>query len=109
MKKKPVLLNFGFKIRYVVCVFFKNHIIINYESLCKELKSLRVVTGQRFIHVLKTHVAESVMSTMSYTHQSALGPRGGLWPVLLFGTIPTTLTHTPCLLCSQDQQWYTTN
>jgi hypothetical protein len=22
-----------------------------------------------------------------------------------FGTIPTTLTHTPCLLCSQDQQW----
>jgi putative N-acetylmannosamine-6-phosphate epimerase len=26
-----------------------------------------------------------------------------------YGTYPTTLTHTPCLLCSQDQQWYTTN
>jgi hypothetical protein len=22
---------------------------------------------------------------------------------------PTSLTHTPCLLCSQDLQWYTTN
>jgi hypothetical protein len=27
----------------------------------------------------------------------------------LNGTYPTTLTHTPCLLCSQDLQWYTTN
>jgi hypothetical protein len=28
---------------------------------------------------------------------------------IYFLTYPTTLTHTRCLLCSQDQQWYTTN
>jgi hypothetical protein len=28
---------------------------------------------------------------------------------LFNGTNPIILTHTPCVLCSQDQQWYTTN
>jgi hypothetical protein len=32
-----------------------------------------------------------------------------IWLCNKNGTYPTTLTHTLCLLCSQDKHWYTTN
>jgi hypothetical protein len=40
-------------------------------------------------------------------HQPINVPTVGAQAFLMdYGTYPTTLTHTLCLLCSQDQQWY---